>query len=322
MGNTNSSTSTQKYDTTVVNKNDLKLLNENITNVTTNTMMDSASNCSASQNNIQLVDASSMDIAGDLNLDVDQNLQANVSFSCLQSSDFSSDVANSLLTDVMNKLQSNYSSDVLDKMNAQAKLDSQNGFLSSAIGNSNSSNSSINYNMTNINETRKDIANVVKNNISNNLDMKNIQNCIGQQTNSQKVTVNGTKVGGNANIGVKQNIAAKLVTSCVQKSNLGSKLATDLKNSFHMQDETDAQFAKRTDASTSSTAQVVNTGPIQEIGGIITSVFGSYTTSLISLGVLCFLLCLCIIVLCFMSGRGEKNQSGGSSMSEALINLS
>ena len=68
MGGSSSSTVNQKYDTTIVNRSDINVLNKNINNFVADTVVNQASKCSASISQLQSVDLSDMKIAGDLDI--------------------------------------------------------------------------------------------------------------------------------------------------------------------------------------------------------------------------------------------------------------
>ncbi len=88
-GSSSKSTTTNEYNTTIVNNSDLQLLNKNINNFVSNTVVNQAASCSSSITQLQNVNFSHIDSAGDFTVDgVTQNQKAALTFDCVQLSSF------------------------------------------------------------------------------------------------------------------------------------------------------------------------------------------------------------------------------------------
>ena len=121
------STTNQKYNTTYVNTTDTNLLNTSVNDFISSTVSNQAKNCSASITQIQSVNIKDVTTAGDFTIDgTNQNQSSAMTFDCVQVDKFQNDIANGILTKYMDALQNNFTTDVLDKLEAKAQTASQN----------------------------------------------------------------------------------------------------------------------------------------------------------------------------------------------------
>lgn len=312
-GSKSKSSTTNKSDTTIVNENDLKLLNKSVNDFVSNTVVSQASDCSQSMTQLQDIDFSNMDIGGDLNIgSIDQKQSAAISFDCVQLSSFKNDIANGVLNKYMNAIDNSYDASATSEMTAAAQSSAQTQF--GATGKSKSDSTSNNdYKFKSVNKTKQDIQNVVENSITNNLSMEDTQSCIAGVLSSQKISTSGTKVDGSFNVGaITQNQATSMMTSCVQKKDNGNKISNDIAADLGLEVSSESVVSTDTKMAASSTSEASNTGVFQSMGeGIATmsegigNAFGTVIGSVSSgMSQNPISVVVCAIVCCLLIGVG------------------
>jgi len=314
-GSSSKSTTTNKYNTNVVNNSDLKLLNENVNNFIAETVVNQASNCSANISQLQNVNFSHITTEGDFTIsDVNQTQKAALTFDCVQLSAFQNDIANGVLTQYTDAIKNSYDTSAISKMTSAAKTNSQSQFGTTGSSNTSSdSNNEFNFNSTtNVNE---DIQNIVKNAITNNMSLNDIQECIAIVKNSQNISFSDINAGGNLTVkALSQTQAADLYSKCIQEKNNGSKISNQIAADLGLTVTTEATNTSSAEMESTSLSESSNVGVLQSAGEGIASVFkgvgqmwgtiiGSFgfggTNSDMSL-----YCCIAIIILAIVGGLG------------------
>lgn len=321
MGNTSSSTVNQRYDSTIVNRSELNILNENINDFTSNIVMKNAADCSANISQMNIFDISGSIFDGDLNVNIDQGQNAAINFDCVQIAQFTNDIANGILDKMLSAMENSYSTDILEKIEANAKASQENGALSTSIGNTNESTANIDYSSTVVNENRKNIQNVLKNAITNNLNMENVQNCISNIKQSNQANFKSINVKGNAVLAIKQTQIADMVAKCIQQAEFGNKIVNQAAKDLGIAIDESSTTKKQTEVKTEASSEQKNQGLIDSIGNAVGSVlggigdifgniFGAMTGMIVMLSLIC-LFCVCSISLSsFMMISGKPGESG------------
>ena len=329
MGSSSSSSSTQKYETNIVNVSDTKILNKSVNSSVANTVVAKASECTASVNQGQNANiGNNATIGGDLEVgEIDQSQTAAVSFSCVQVDSFSNDIANSTKTQYENALKNNFSTDAQDKLSASAAASTKSSM--GAGPTSSSSKSNVDYKFNQSTTTNTDIQNIIENSIQNNLSMESVKKCVAQINNNQTIDIgNGSNVGGSIRIGkLSQTQAASLMAECVQKSDDGNKITGAIAAELGITLDNTSSVKKSTEITTSATAETT-AGGVGEMFGSIFSGIGSMIGNMLGLGVIgamagpistcCSVCCCCICVLILlyfgfqMMGSGGDGQEGGA----------
>jgi hypothetical protein len=320
-GGSSKSSSSTTSNTNIVTNDDLTLLNKTMNNFVANTVVNQAAKCSAGMNLTQTVDLSNMVVEGDFNVSTDQSQDASVTFSCVQVSSFQNDIANGMMDKMVGALNSGYSSQALNQLSQAASANASNGFASTGAPKSDSStNATYNFNQTT--NISKDIQNVMQNEIQNNLSLSDVSDCVAQVNNAQTVNASGTKVGGNANIGVKQSQAATMVTQCIQQKDIANKVTAQVVKDLGMQTSNTVQTSNTTNTSQSATSTSESTGMFQSMGEGMATMFkgiGSMLGSIFSSpGIVIGIIVLIVIVLI---GLYMKFGGGGGKGDNAPPNM-
>ena len=260
-GSKSTSTVNQKYNTTYVNTTDTNLLNTSVNNFISSTVSNQAKNCSASISQIQSVNIENVNTPYDFVFGgSDQSQSSNMTFDCVQVDKFQNDIANGILAKYMDALENNFSTDILDKLEAKAQTASQNNMGSSGNA-STKSTTNTEYTFNSTNTSRTNIENVVKNSIQNNLSMESVQNCISSIKNNQSVNIKNINAGGNVTIGVlSQTQGANLMASCIQSSDTGNKMTNNIASELGLTFNNSNEQTKSTDITSASTAESTNKG--------------------------------------------------------------
>lgn len=325
MGNSGSKSKVKQiYETNIVNKSDIDILNKSINDFVTNTVVNQASKCSANITQLQTVDLSNMKVAGDFNIgEIDQKQTAAITFDCVQVSSFSNTLANGIMTQYVEAMKNNMSVDTLDKITTAADAKMESGFLNTGGGGGSSSKIKTDYKYNMTNETSKSIQNIIQNSITNNLDLDDLQECVASIKSSQEVITAGTEVGGNVNIGViRQDQAATLLGKCVQQRNNANDITNQIVNDLGLTIDETNSVKKTTETDTKATAKNEAKGVFESLGDGIGGVFGgignlfgglmSNQTALIASSI-CVVIII-IVILVFLTQNKDLIEKGMDKM--------
>lgn len=176
-----------------------KSTNVIINDIVTDIIMQSSQNCTSSNNNVQNMSISDLDLDNcDFNIsDISQTANVNTVFVCNQSVQNTTELANQLSTKLDNELE--------------AKIKGLN------IG---------------LNNVETETINILKNSIKTNVDISNISSCISNQTNIQDFNIKKIKLncrGKKFNINnINQLIVSSLVANCIQNNSNVTQAANEL----------------------------------------------------------------------------------------------
>jgi hypothetical protein len=325
-GSSSKSSTTNKYNTTVVNKSDLELLNKNVNNFVANTVVNQASNCSASISQLQNVNFSHISTPGDFTVDgVNQSQKAAITFDCIQLSAFKNDIANGVLTQYMDAIKNSYDTSSIAKMTAAAQSKAQDQFAGTGTAKS-SSDANNEYNFNSKTEVNQKIQNIVENSITNNMSLNDMQDCMASVKNSQSINFSDINAGGNFTVrAISQTQAADLYAKCVQEKNNGNKISNQIATDLGLEITTEAKTTSSAEMAGTSAAESLNVGALQSAGDGLASAFkglGSMWGSIFgSLGfgdpTISLYCCIAIIVLAVIGGAGfylyKRSQNEDSS---------
>lgn len=222
-----STTTTQVYDSTIINKNDLDLTNKSVTNTITNNVISDAKTCSSSMNLGQYIDISGITTTMDVNIGTIEQIQrSSLTFKCVQLSKIQNFLANDIRNSIMNTLNTNFSKRVLDQVEARLPTPPPSP---PAIMTSTAETSST-YRFTDTTEVRKKIQNIVETNIQNNLNTSVIQSCISNVNNNQNVSISNITARSLGINVIRQDQAATLLADCLQESNIATRILNGVLN--------------------------------------------------------------------------------------------
>lgn len=320
FGSSSKSKVKQKFNTTIINQSDVDILNESVNNLIANTIINQASMCSASVYQLQNVDLSGMNISGDLNIDsISQEQSTTITFDCVQVSQFQNEMASNIVNEYLNAIKQSFTADAMTQIlsNADAVSEQQFGGIGSSSSNSKVK---IDYNFENITQTSQNLQNIVKNSITNNLDLNDIQNCIASIKSNQQIVLANTKVGGNVTIGaISQKQASSLITSCIQKRNNSNEMTTQILNQLGIEVETQSETKTQTESVAKAKSKSKNKGIFEGVGSMFSGIIGSLSNpySLVSLIVVAIVI-LIIGWFYLFGSSSQSNLSNSTNLTDAI----
>lgn len=262
MGNSSSASVTNTITNKNITTSMIESINKNTSTIITNTVVSNHTSSQGGATQIAEIEIGRIsaigkgsDISG-LNLLIDQN--ANVTFNANDKSIQNNNIMVDYALKLVEQLQNSISNDQAAKLASEAKATQENGFLSTAMGNS--VRSDANNAITNINENTNmtKILNQVTNTIQQNSETLNFKECIMSNLQSGKFKVNeitaqdGGKIQ-NVTLGIKQSMT--IIQNCVfdtlQSSNITTKIAQDF--GFTVTNDTKNKQTADSTASASST---------------------------------------------------------------------
>ncbi len=331
MGNKASSSSKTSQDitNTTINQSIVDTLNENIMNVSTNTLISNANTCSSSvsQNNLCKVEVK--DVAGDLNIGGTQTNSGSVDFSCINNSSSAGDMSTAMVQNLISQMQSLNGTDNAVALNSAANAAANTGSLATGSVSGNSSTDiEVSNNVTN--ETINYVRNLFEQNLNNNFSSETVNQCIGKTTQTNTQDASAGNIGGNVNVSCIQTNSVDQVQRCEQLAQAVNKTVGSTLSELGLSVVTESQTTTQTESTATSTASAIATGPIQEFGDLIVGAIGAIGDILGDLGSYWLYIALCIgcVVLIVgvvfiasggsisgdSSGFSVKTQGGGWNM--------
>jgi hypothetical protein len=310
-----------------------KTLNESISSSLTSnsqetsveTLVNSSKSCSSSVNQSNSCNMSKMKVAGDFTLGGTMTNKASVDFSCINSTTAASAMENAAVASIANELGSLNGTEAAAVLNAAAESSNKSGFASSG----GSSSSNVNANTTNevTNLTKSTIENIFKSHISQTLNSKTVDECIGRTVQNNTIEAVGTVVGGNAKIECNASNSLEQVQECKQLTEAITTALGKTAQELGFKMETTSSTKSKTEMKSSAKSENVSTGPIQDIGNAVSGIINSIGNifGLASLGmaapfvIICCCVCCCVLISCASSLVAAK--SGGGSGSSGNFNI-
>lgn len=226
MGSSNSkAVSVNNNNQTIVNKNAINFLNQQISETISKTTINNSAKCMSSVNQSQVLDLSGCEAGQDINVtNVDMKQVAVVDFSCIQVSSIQNTVAQEIMSEIMGQIKANTDATSLNSMDAAAAAAATTGTL--AAGTSDADSTSVNnFNLQVRTDNTTNIQNIIKTSINNEFNVEDVQNCINQIDQEQKINLSRCKAGNNINVsGIKMEQGITSTAKCVQEKNVAQKI--------------------------------------------------------------------------------------------------
>jgi uncharacterized protein YbjQ (UPF0145 family) len=277
MGNTDSkNTVNQTYETNIINKSDIVMLNKAVNKTIVDNVMNQAKSCSANISQLQEVKFDNINVAGDFNFTGNQKQTAALTFSCLQKSDVGNSIANSMKSAYEAALKNNFSSETIDKLSTGASTEAQGS--AGTIGNvSAETNVKTNYKYNSETTINKNIQNIIENEINQHFEVNDTMACLARMDNIQSMQFKTINVGGNAIIAINQDQAATMLAECVQNSSVSTNVTQGILNKLGIETDDTNKVIKKMTSSTTTDTSAVNKGVIEAVGDAIAGIFNGMT---------------------------------------------
>lgn len=309
----------------------VKVLNQNINSAISNSMVQSAQNCSSSSYNFQSADIEGLVVHGNFDMaNFHQGEKDVISFKCLQSDQIKNTSNDAIVSELMAQMSLKFTNAALSEI-AQA------GAARAAAGGIPGLSQSANSNVSNIifnnvrNEVNTNITmeQIVKNTVEQNFKAETVANCISNVNASQYFTFKDSEFYGNVNLsGFTQDIANESLTSCVQENSIVNQTTSELLTNLGFKiDQENNNFGSYT-SNQKGGSETETSGPLAGLWGTLQSLIGNYSESIIVVVVLSCICCMFILWLIFRGGgdsdsddKPSKSKSKSSSKSSGLNTL-
>lgn len=219
-----------------ITKNEINSINDKLTNITSETMIDTSKTCSNSSVLENVIDFSDSVIKGDFTLDnIKLDQSSLTTLNCVQASTARVDVATALITTIMEELNTNTDTALLSQMDSQAESAASLGLF--AFGNTDSkSNVEQTINTNVLNENTKNLQNLVETVVSTKVTEQDIQECINKVNQIQGIDASGAIIGGSVNISNYESVqVASNISDCIQSSSMISSMTQDIADTLGIQ---------------------------------------------------------------------------------------
>lgn len=240
MGGKSSSTSkvSLKNEQLYINSNTFNSLNKSISENISETIISSSSSCSSTAANeqnivIEDIDNTGCAIQASLNIvGIGASQQIKMTFKCKNVSDTYNEVVTTLNKNILSDIKNNNSTDILAKMDSNAKAKAETGFL--ATGDAKSvSVSEQDLKIRQENTTIANITNVVENIVKNNFKEDSLKKCMSTLQGGQTINLGKIRWCGDVNIrDIALHQLTNIVSDCLNITQVSNVISTQIRESL------------------------------------------------------------------------------------------
>jgi hypothetical protein len=320
MGSSSSSISQQVMNKTL-NSTLSTSVTEHVQETSVETLVESAKSCSSKVAQSNSCNLSGMAVGGNFTFGGKQSNEAKVNFSCINSDTAATAMESAATAGVLGELGALNGTEGAAQLNAMAAAASKTGSM--AFGGSSDSNVSSNITNSVTNQTESIVKNLFQSHISQHLNSKTVDECIGKTTQKNEMNLSGVKVGGDAKVECNQSNSLESVQECKQLTEAVQKSLTKTAQELGFKVSAENKTASKSAMKSEAKSESVATGPIQDIGNAISGILDG-VLGLASLGVagpfivICCCVCCCILLSCAGSMMMKSSGGGGSSGSSGF----
>lgn len=313
-GSTTISSTSINNNQLIINKDTLHAMAEDVNKTMSDVVNRSIKSCSQSASNTESSTIHLGDIGGNFTTGpIELDMVSKIDFKCLQDSNIQTQIVQETAQKIMDGLKSSMKSDAYSTLAAQATASTKNGFLSLPTADKTEGITKIVNNMKQINETDRDLTNIIVNETTNKFTNENIQKCMQQISNSQTSNITAGNIAGNATVGpIKLSQSTDSVLSCVQvEKNITDVLKTSMSNIGLTVDDS---------KSGSSTTNVTAASTASTEHGGIGDLFNIYTliSVVVSAVVLIIVAIIGVVAFKMFSSNQQSNMAGLQSIAGSM----
>lgn len=333
MGGTESKTAaTLSANTAIINESSMNYLNSLVNNAAIDTMISSVKKCSAAVIQNQKLTIKNIKCGDNCNISLFQDQTAWLDFSCAQKDDIQMEVIQKMIDTLNQSLVANASNDLVNKMNSNLQTKSQQDWGTFPWSGS-SANTTVSQNINNYvkSKTNTNVTNAIQNSVYASFKNSSINDCITKIINSQEIQASDVTAGTNFTFTINQSQTAKLISSCIQNSNVTNRVVADVTKfaglDLSIKNDTGVDNTSETTAETIAK----NTGFLQGLGDAFSGIGTAFSSILSGLGLtaitpfmapssasssLCCLCLCCLLMIVLMMGGlgGDSTDATGSSV--------
>lgn len=299
MGSSNSVTVNENKQT-VINKSQLDILNEMITNQIANSQINQGTDCGSTIVSKQYMDFGPITAKGPITIsNISQYQGTSLAFSCKQNQDAVNDISNQLYNQIQNAMNTSINTQILAELEAQAAANVKSGFASWGGGSSHSDSKNIvDWNVQT--DISQELSNIIKNSIEYNFTTNNLSECNSKIIHDQELIFSSVNsITGDVWVG---NLDQKDVTDsyveCIQNQQVAQEITNVIANATGTEVIDDTDTGTKSRETGTATSETINNGPFEGIGEIIGSIFSGLAGLLGNLRELSMLSAILIALLC------------------------
>jgi hypothetical protein len=292
MGNSNSSEVRQSVDNKIITKNMLDAFNQQVTNVATESIMQSVQKSAASDSQSSSIRIKGIRAAGPNSkisgVKASVNQSSVVTLDVLSKTIQNNDIDTKIATAIINSVTQNLTNEQIAKLVSEADATQKVSGFALTGNNSNDSKVITDMKTSNITDIQRRFVSIVNNNISNKTETLNYKDCITSSYKTAIIDVGQLEAidGGTIeNIVFDITQTSEVVNKCIFETVQNSKLTTDLAATIGLQ-VTDTISNKQT---TTSEAKAAASQTIESIFNLTSIIVLVVILVVISSGMMIFM---------------------------------
>lgn len=279
-----------------VNKTDIDILNKNSNSIIANTIIDNALKSGTSILNKQSLVIKNIRTDGDFELNTTQNQKASLTFEGMNQTQARNDAAIAFISQTLADLKNKTTEDILTKLEATAEAKNKSGFGS--FGGSSKANTDITNNITSINQTNKNISNILLNEVENNFKTQNVTECVNTITNNQSVIVEDVVAKTSFKAFISQEQVADSLAKCSSVVTATQTIINNVLNTLDIKTIDDTTTNSQTDITGKATSENILQGLFESMGSMFNSLLsGALAPYAIGSTIIILCVCCCIFIL-------------------------
>jgi hypothetical protein len=297
MANTSSSRVEQIIEQKIINKNELDIFNEQITNMTTSNIISSITQSIASSSkqatlNIGRIGAFGPDSkVENVNLTINQEalIQLDVNDKSIQENNINTELSLAIINNISNSV----TNEQMTKLISLSESTQSVAGLALTGGNSTSSNVNTRMNTESITETKRKFINIVTNVIEQKAETENVKKCISSDIQNATVNINEIIAADGAtvsNINITIDQVSNIISKCLFETQMTANITTELAQVFGMTIGDETQTKQKSESEATAKSDQTITG-IFDLGSIIV---------LVVIAIICS-----IVAYIYMKAKGE-----------------
>jgi hypothetical protein len=307
MGADQSSNSSARTSTTIINENQLNSFNKSVFNTGIETLIKTANSCSNAVAQSNDCSSNNVTAGGDY---IDNSVQSNtakVSFSCVNSSSAKTGMASEMMAKASAEMKAAADAKLASDQTAQGSASTTTGAGATAIGNSSATNSSTVVDTNIKNKTVQNIQNLYEQKLNSAFTSDTVNECIGKTVQENKTSRNNINAAGNVKTSCIQTNSLEAVQECKALADVVNSVTQQVLQESGIKVATESTTKQESIAKTESSNTAVATGPIQDAGAAIAGIVGAASGGpiLSIVGVICCVIVCIVVVMGMAKGGGD-----------------
>jgi hypothetical protein len=218
---------------------------------------------------------------------------------CLQSTDMHQEVSQEMIKNLVMDLQNSTAKNIQDKLEANAKAQTEQGALSLAPPPNSESATKIKNSYQSVTETNKNIENIMENVVTNEFKDSDFKSCVGNASSENAIRAVGAEFGSDGVTikDIKMENVIENIVNCEQMTKSLTNIVNKAADALGVKIKEDETTVKTTDVKATAESTAKATGVFQDIGNAISGIMGSFFTGV--WGILAIVAVVIIFIIMF-----------------------